>query len=235
MIRLALIGKNIKHSLSPSIYKRIFGERLAYDLLDFQDEKDIPAVEALFKVYAGINITSPYKKHFLNDIELTANAAALGAVNVLKKTEGKIIGENTDYLAILDLLGRYQKVYGPLSVALLGDGVMASVTEVALKKLNIKYTNYSRKKTADFNQLNLETALPLVKEETLLVINTCAREFVFKGKLPKQSLFWDYNYDFPPHKHLSDEILLYTDGKEMLELQAEYAVAFWSFNVGSFK
>lgn len=229
MIRLGLIGKNIQHSLSPSIYQKIYGGKVVYDLLDYQAESDIPNVRDLFNTFNGINITSPYKKHFLNTIELTPNAAALGAVNVLKKSGEKIIGDNTDFLAILDILTKWKNQYGNLSVALLGDGVMAGVTKVALKRLQIKYANFSRRITSDFNQLNLEAAVALSKHETLLVINTCSREYVFNGILPQKTLFWDYNYNFLPHQPLSDTILLYSDGREMLELQAQYAVAFWSF------
>lgn len=231
MIKLALIGKNIQHSLSPSIYQNFYGDKIAYDLLDYSSENEIPAVEALFRTYSGINITSPYKKHFIDSIELTENARALGAVNVLKKEGEKILGENTDFLAILDILERWQKQYGDLKVALLGDGVMAGVTEVALKRLNIKYDHFSRRKSPDFNQLNVEVAVRLKKDETLLVINTCSRDYVFGGNLPPKSLFWDYNYNFLPHKRLSGEIHLYADGLEMLELQAQYAVAFWSLNL----
>jgi len=229
MINLGLVGKNIQHSLSPSIYKRIYGPTISYDLLDFQQENEIPSVAELFKKYDGINITSPYKKHFLNQVELTDSARLLGAINCLKKSGEKIIGENTDYLAILDILSRWKKADEKLKVALFGDGVMASVTEVALKKLGLSYQQFSRKKTPDFSHLNL------INVKNLLVINTCAREFVFKGQLPADCIFWDYNYNFEPHQRLSSLIKLYCDGQEMLELQAQYAVAFWSFNKDSFK
>jgi len=229
MIRLGLIGKNIQHSLSPSIYKRIFGTAVTYDLLDFQTEEDVSPAEELFKKYDGVNITSPYKKHFLNQVQLTESAQTLGAINCLKKSGEKIIGENTDYLAILDILSRWKSADEKLNVVLLGDGVMAGVTEAALIKLGLGYKQYSRKKTPDFAHLNL------IKEPNLLVINTCAREFVFDGQLPQDCIFWDYNYNFEPHRKLSTQVKLYQDGREMLELQAQYAVAFWSFNKDSFK
>lgn len=234
MIKLALIGKNIQHSLSPSIYKNILGPKVHYDLLDYTDESEIPPVDELFKVYSGINITSPYKKHFLNSVELTASAKKLGAINCLKIEDGKVVGENTDYLAIVDILSRWKSTYGELDVALLGDGVMSKITEMALKQLEMNYKVYSRKQSSGFSYLDFEQAYSNSLTQ-LIVINTCAREYVFQGSLPKSTLFWDYNYHFLPHQHLKNHIKLYIDGEEMLDLQAKYAVAFWSFNPSYFK
>jgi shikimate dehydrogenase len=228
MIKLGLIGKNIQHSLSPSIYKKIYGPKISYDLLDFQNEDSIPNVEKLFETYSGINITSPYKTVFLKQVELTDNAKQLGAINCLKKENGIIIGENTDYLAIVEILNRWLLNYKFTEVAVLGDGVMAGVTTEALKKLNLKFKIFSRKKTPDFNSLDLKSVLNLHENDSLLVINTCSRDYTFSGSLPLNTIFWDYNYNFTPHNSLKQKVKLYCDGQEMLELQAQYAVAFWS-------
>lgn len=235
MIKLALVGKNIQHSLSPSIYKNIFGNKVQYDLLDYADSDKIPSVETLFKTYSGINITSPYKTFFLKDVELTANAKTLGAINCLKTENGKVIGENTDYLAIFEILSKWNQQYENLEVALLGDGVMSGVTAKALQKLNIKYKIYSRKKTKDFSYINLSNEYVVDEKRILLVINTCARDYIFNGALPLNTIFWDYNYNFTSHDFLRSKVKVYKDGQEMLELQARYAVAFWLFNPDSFK
>lgn len=233
MIKLALIGRNIQHSLSPSIYKNIYGSKICYDLLDYADEKDIPSAEKIFETYTGINITSPYKKHFLNEVELTENAANLKAINCLKKENGRIVGENTDYLAIIEILSCWKKKYGNLTIALLGDGVMSKVTEQALIKLHLSYRVFSRKMIPAFDQLNLKDEYISGNEQQLLIINTCTREYVFKGDLPQDAMFWDYNYQFSPHEYLKNQIKLYVDGQEMLELQAQYAISFWSLNLNN--
>lgn len=43
MLKLALIGKDIQHSLSPAIYHKYLGDSLKYDLLDFENEEIIQA------------------------------------------------------------------------------------------------------------------------------------------------------------------------------------------------
>lgn len=224
MPRYALIGKNISHSQSPKIYQRLIGSHIQYDLLDYASEEQIPSAQELFKTYDGINITSPYKKHFLNQIELTENAKAIGAINCMKKVNNKIIGENTDYPAVVEILKRYLDV-GIKNVVLLGDGVMAHMTLLALKSLNTNAKQFSRKTNPNLS------ALKLTEQDRQLIINSCSREFVYEGEISPSSIFWDYNYNNPKQSELlKAKISRYDDGLEMLNLQAEHAVAFWSAN-----
>lgn len=228
MNKFGLVGKDISHSKSPEMYRKLISQSVHYDLLDYKSEDEIPLASDLLDIYDGINITSPYKKHFLGQVELTPIASELGAINCLKKENGRIIGENTDYLAIIDTLKHLQKVYGEIEVIILGDGVMAKVAMLALKNLGIVFKVLSRKKTKVFNQLNLieyfdhSSALPVV-------INSCSREFIFNGIIPDRALFWDFNYDFDQHStSIPGKVYKYVDGLAMLERQAFYAVAFWS-------
>ena len=231
MKKLALVGKNIEHSRSPEMYRKLISKDIQYDLLDYENPSQIPSVNELFLKYDGINITSPYKQHFLNEIELTENAKKLLAVNCLKKIGSKVYGENTDFLAIMAILTNWQKKYQDLHIILLGDGVMSKITKLALDSLQISHKNFSRKFTHNFNQLKI----PLIFETEFsgngqrIVINTCARDYIFKGELNKSILFWDYNYNFSQHSStLPSQCLEYVDGLEMLELQAALAVSFWS-------
>lgn len=228
MNKLALIGKNISHSRSPEMYKKLISPSVDYSLLDYPSESLIPPAAELLQSYDGINITSPYKKHFLNDVLLTPIARECNAINCLKKENGIIVGENTDYLAIVEILKRLKDEFVELDVILLGDGVMSTVAQVALKNLNINFRVLSRKITKDFNHLNL-AQLAKVENGRCLVINSCSREYVFDGILQPESLFWDFNYNFEEHNsRISKKVYRYFDGLEMLERQAFFAVAFWS-------
>lgn len=231
MIKLALIGKNIQHSKSPEIYRRLLNCDIQYDLLDFENASQIPKAQNLLDNYQGISITSPYKKHFLTELELSPNAKVLNAINCFGKKDKKIIGENTDYLAILDILNSFISTHGSLNVVILGDGVMAKVTEVALSSLAIEYKIFSRKLTLDFNQLRTSEIFKnsFKSQGQKLIINTCAREFIFSLPIERDAIFWDYNYNFLPHLNsLPAKVSKYIDGLEMLELQARHALAFWS-------
>lgn len=228
MNKFALVGKNISHSRSPEMYRKLISPDVEYDLLDYQSELEIPTAAELLSKYDGINITSPYKKHFLNQVELTPIAKEIGAINCLKNKDGKLFGENTDYLAIVDILKDMQDKHGEIEVIILGDGVMANVAKTALIHLNLKFKVLSRKQTEDFNQLNLIKHFQVTTARPV-VINTCAREFIFNGTIPDTALFWDFNYNFDQHSaSIPGKVYKYVDGLEMLERQAFYAVAFWS-------
>lgn len=228
MNRFALVGKNIAHSKSPEIYRRLISPSIQYDLLDYSDKESIPALSDLFKNYDGINITSPYKEHFLSQIELTEKAGSIGAINCLKKMDGKFLGDNTDYYAVVDGLKSLFEKYGEMRVIILGDGVMSRVAQLALKDLNQTVEVYSRKLTDNFTQLNFGKNNSGISIKPL-IINACSRDFVFTGNLPPESVFWDFNYNFTPHSsQIPAKVHQYLDGYEMLERQAFYAVAFWS-------
>ena len=227
MNKFALLGRNISHSKSPEIYRRLISPTIQYDLLDFGQASEIPEISALLKEYDGINITTPYKEHFLNHVQLSEKARAIGAINCLKKSNGHFYGENTDYFAVVDGLKSLQARYGQMEISILGDGVMSRVVQLALKDLNQTAKVYSRKLTENFSHLNLNN-INLNISTTPLIINACSRDYVFSGELPRNSVFWDFNYSFPSHSsQLPSKIYEYLDGYEMLERQAFYAVAFW--------
>jgi len=232
MKKLALIGKNIQHSKSPDIYRKILGTSIQYDLLDFENVKDIPNALDLLAIYDGISITSPYKKHFLPQVKLTNQAEALGAINCLKSSSGIIYGENTDFLAIQKILFEMIKKYNHLNIIILGDGVMSDVTRQALVNFDtILFKVVSRKTFDHFDWLNLSDIFKVnfSNRNQNLVINTCSRDFIFKGEIDQETIFWDYNYNFGHHlPFVSSKVNQFIDGMPMLELQARYALSFWS-------
>jgi shikimate dehydrogenase len=220
-MKLALIGKNISHSRSPEIYKNILGQGLTlYDLLDFQKENLIPSAIELLKNYNGISITSPYKSHFIDQAQIVNCPLNIPGINCLRSTNNKIEASNTDFLAIKYILQNSSSDLIGKDIAILGDGIMSKITELVLRELKYPYKIYSRKLTEQFNQL--------VFKNTFL-INTCSREFVFSGKLEENVVFWDYNYNFNSHVEILPKICSkYVDGNSLLELQAKYAVEFFT-------
>ncbi len=151
MINLALLGKNIDHSKSPIIYKKFF-EKFSYKLLDYQDKVFIPSLKELFDKHnlLGLNITSPYKGHFLDQIDFSSPIVKkLGLINCIKKRGEKFFSENTDYFAVKYFLKKfYKKNYKQF--ILLGNGSMAKITLDILDELShiydISYFHYYRKK-----------------------------------------------------------------------------------------
>ncbi len=110
---LGLYGINILKSLSPAMHQeegRHHGLNVFYQLMDFAAMGTAGAPEAgsnddlprLLKTaqqmgFAGLNITYPCKQAVLPLLdELSADAAAIGAVNTVVFKNGRSIGYNTD-------------------------------------------------------------------------------------------------------------------------------------------
>lgn len=226
MINLALIGKDISHSKSAKIYERLLGESINYDLLDCSSENEIPPLDQLSKKYQGLNITSPYKKFFFNDVALSNDIKFLGAINCISFEDSGAQGTNTDYLALLGIIDDFINLYPKIYFIIFGDGVMSKVTQNVLDKLGMEYEVVSRKSFPSISQYKINQNL-LSKNDQVILFNACSRDFIYKGDLPLGVTFYDYNYDFLPHKeHFFDQECLYIDGIELLERQATYALEF---------
>jgi len=223
--KLALIGKNISHSKSPEIYNKLLNNQVEYHLLDYPSINEIPEMDFFSKNFDGVSITSPYKEFFIDQVELIGEAQNLKAINCLVFSQQKVYGANTDFLAIKDLLDDYLQKFKIDKFIILGDGVMSRVAEHALLAFSKTPLILSRKRTPDFHQIDLTD---YVGQDYTLVINTCAREYIYNGLISNKIIFWDFNYNFSSHSEKLSSRCIYNDGFKMLELQAEYALQFWS-------
>ncbi|HEV7725701.1 MAG TPA: shikimate dehydrogenase [Modestobacter sp.] len=104
---VGLIGSGIGPSLTPALHEREadeLGVRYLYRRIDL-DALDLPATavgDLLNAVrlagYDGLNITHPGKQLVIEHLdELSADAAALGAVNTVVFRDGRAVGYNTDW------------------------------------------------------------------------------------------------------------------------------------------
>lgn len=226
-LALALVGKNISHSLSPKMYKKILKDSFQYHLLDFSKERDIPSLGDLFSKYAltGLSITSPYKLHFLCEVTIEdPRVKEINIINCIKKQNDTFLATNTDLLATEEILKGLIKNYSFQYFILLGSGPMSHMSQVILKQLHIPFLNLNRKEHGPLENLDLRDF------PNCLVLNACSRDFVFRGELGKNSVFWDYNYSFSDHEDFfrkKKQHVTYIDGQEMLYKQAKFAAYFW--------
>jgi shikimate dehydrogenase len=228
-MKLALIGKSISHSRSPYLYQQILGHETAYDLIDV-DIKQLPLLSELSLKYDGINITSPYKENYIDQVKMEDELVlALGAINTIDLRTAPYLATNTDLLAVRSLLKSYVSRFPQLHLILLGSGVMARVIGLVAKELKISIVSLGRKSHPDVSTLALKPFESTSAQN--LVINACSRDFIFQGSLDPNAIFWDLNYHFLPHQNtLPFKVKEYHDGQEMLFLQAKAAVHFWNAN-----
>ncbi|MFA5584636.1 MAG: hypothetical protein WDA09_10520, partial [Bacteriovoracaceae bacterium] len=176
-VRLALVGRNIRHSKSPELQKQIWGEALdCYDLIDVE-EGDLPSLSELSKRYIGINVTTPYKEAYITQVTIESEVARLiGAVNTISLIDMSAI--NTDAIAVEKLLRDYLQEIPKLRIHLLGAGVMARMTRIISQGLGLELFEYTRALNGDLSDLDLSNL-----ESNDLVINSCSRSFVYQGSI----------------------------------------------------
>ncbi len=227
MIRLALIGRDISHSRSPELYKKILPIPHKYELLDIKQESDLPTIEFLASHYHGINITSPWKPIYQK--YCIPSMQGWSAVNCLRFRSNTCEATNTDVIALKELIPKMQSHYSPSSWAILGDGVMGKVVCRILGDLKIEHHAFSRR--SGDNMLDPLPSDLMAKSGTKIVVNCCAREYSFTGKIDQSTVFWDLNYAHELHEtSLPKRCLAYIDGSELLEIEAKHAVKFWEIH-----
>ncbi|MBQ2068842.1 MAG: hypothetical protein II465_01805 [Bacteroidales bacterium] len=109
MKKYGLIGRDIRWSGSPELFRAAYGGKWPYDLLE-GDEFE-PLWKTFLNGYDGVNITTPYKEAAFGQILALAKdglgtvsgpALRCGAVNIaVKGNDEKIIGENSDFQAVI--------------------------------------------------------------------------------------------------------------------------------------
>jgi shikimate dehydrogenase len=104
--RIALVGAAISGSLSPDLHEReaaALGLDYTYTLLDLDDlPHGWQLRDAVRQGATGFNVTHPAKQAVLGQLDdLSPDARALGAVNTVSVTEGRLTGHNTDHSGFL--------------------------------------------------------------------------------------------------------------------------------------
>jgi len=240
MRKFAVVGFPVKHSFSPAYFEDKFGKEsisdASYTAIEVADISDIKQVVKTHNL-AGFNVTIPHKQTILPFLDSMSEAAkVIGAVNTVTVRDGKLHGDNTDYIgfrkSIRSLLrGGFQ------SALIFGTGGSSAAVKYALNQLGVLCSSVSRGKDGDYSYLDLD-------EETLrensLLINTTPL-----GMSPKLDECVDIPYEFLTKRHLCID-LIYTpaetlflqkasgqgarvkNGLEMLQIQADEAWKIWN-------
>lgn len=99
MRKFGLIGHPIEHSLSPALFKAGYNGRYTYDLIETPDFEE--AYQRFLDGYDGINVTAPFKELAIRKADiLSEECKAIGATNLLVKTQEGIKAYNSDYLGV---------------------------------------------------------------------------------------------------------------------------------------
>lgn len=245
MKKIGLIGYPLGHSFSKNFFNEKFhSEDIDAEYVNFE----IPTINELPNVLlsnpdlVGLNVTIPYKEQVISYLdELSPDAAAIGAVNVIKisrqKGKLKLIGYNSDIIgftqSIEPLLEPQHK-----QALILGTGGASKAVFHGLKKLGIESKFVSR--TAREGMFTYEDLTPEVMAEYKVIVNCTP-----VGMYPRANEFPNIPYDCLTPNHLLYDLLYNPDttlfmkkgadkgavtknGLEMLLLQAFAAWDIWN-------
>ncbi|MGL5272848.1 MAG: shikimate dehydrogenase family protein [Phocaeicola sp.] len=245
MKKYGLIGYPLGHSFSKEFFNQKFqSEHVSATYSNFE----IPNVEELLHIVAtqpqlnGLNVTIPYKEQVIPLLdELSEEAAAIGAVNVIKfvhqKDTLKLIGHNSDVMgftnSIEPLLEEHHK-----KALILGTGGSSKAVQYGLKKLGLTCTFVSR--TPKEGRLSYSELTPEVMQEYTVIVNCTP-----VGMYPHTEMCPPIPYDEITDKHLLYDLLYNPDvtlfmkkgakrgakvknGLEMLLLQAFESWNIWN-------
>lgn len=251
LIRLALFGRPVKSSLSPSIHRMFadqFGLAIEYGLIDTGPDEFADALET-FRLAggAGCNITLPLKREAWQlAVESTPGAEQAQAANTLVHQPTGWVAHNTDGPGLVaDLTvnhaigfsGRRLLILGAggATAGILGSLLAETPSEVVLVNRNLERAEALSARFGSLTVAGWEDLPALGNFD--LVIN--ATSLGHQGRAPalQQSVFapgavcYDLNYykASEPLKALCEAMgQRYIDGLGMLVEQAAYSFSIWT-------
>lgn len=151
-MKCGLLGYPLGHSYSPQIHNLL--GNYAYQLFSVKSHD----LDAFFQNtdFTGINVTSPYKKSVVQYChELTPAAQTVGSVNtIIRRTDGKLIGHNTDYFGFAYMLKSCGVNVTGKKVLVLGSGGAAGTVYTVLSELRAEPVIISRSGKNNYTNLD---------------------------------------------------------------------------------
>lgn len=146
MKHFGMIGLPLEHSYSAQIFSAKFAAEhidAEFSLYPIASIEELPAL--LERVdFSGMNVTMPYKQAiipYLDDLDETARE--VGAVNVVRFSEGKRIGYNSDAIGFINDIRPMLRETDRRALVL-GTGGASRAVAYGLRKLGLDVTFVSR-------------------------------------------------------------------------------------------
>lgn len=233
-MRLALLGYPVSHSRSPAMQNAALQavglSHWQYDAWPVEPDRLAEAVLTLRgDEYAGANVTVPHKETIIPFLDgLTPTAEAIGAVNFLRKHDGRLIGHNTDAAGLLADLYAHHVHISNRPVLILGAGGAARSAVAACAGVGAHLRLIARRReqaTALVRQFSTPVELfewtPLgflqASDDCALILNTTPL-----GMTPNVAASpWLDGTPFPPNAFVYD--LVYNPAETLLTRQARAA------------
>ena len=143
---LGIIGDPVEHSLSPVMHNAAIANLgLDYIYVPFPVKQDLEQAIAGFTAtgIVGFNITIPHKQNIIPLLtEISDDAANIGAVNTVWRTESGWKGTNTDAVGFIAPLKTMSRDWTQMTPLVLGNGgaaraVIAGLTNLGCPEIHV--------------------------------------------------------------------------------------------------
>ena len=228
-IKLAVLGNPIAHSKSPELFNNFFKENKLKGVYDKIELNHIDEFNELKNYYDGFNVTAPFKQSIIPFLDQLSEAAqAIKAVNTIYKKEGLWIGDNTDYIGIIESVKQASTAIDKIeSCLIIGAGGAAQAAAYAIKTLNISGTIINRTKSKaeklaqEFGLTSIDISSIKISNYQLL-INTTPTLPIKTAQLSKNHIVLDAIYHHSPFADVLNNHpgFQYINGKSWLQAQA---------------
>lgn len=244
MKKVAVIGNPVEHSRSPGIFAKWFSQyniEAEYEkVLCTSDDFSFRLNQLKSLGYIGVNITIPFKEvafKLCDEVSERANLAR--AVNCITFEDGKIVGDNTDVLALTEVVSKIN----PTSVVILGAGGAARAAIVAMKVLGCSDVKIYARNPARVTELLEEFPFLSVAEsynDIGLIINATPIGLGVDDIIPDDlkaiqcdkflDLVYSNGHEVAFKQFCNERRINYIDGTISLELQARPCFERWFLN-----
>lgn len=149
MMRAAVLGHPIAHSLSPVLHRAAY-EALSldwrYDAIDVDEAGLASFITALDRSWAGLSLTMPLKRAVVPLLDEASELVdSLGCANTVVLREGRRSGHNTDVAGLVAALTE-SGVTSVASVGILGAGATAGSALAAAARLECESISVSARR-----------------------------------------------------------------------------------------
>ena len=237
MLKLAVLGSPINHSLSPRIHQaayELMGVAASYERFEVDEDSFKDFIET-HQDWNGFSLTMPLKAIGMDVCGFaTSTAKKISAVNTLVSKDGIWNGHNTDVLGFDYLL----KNMDLRDVAILGAGGTAKAALYALAGKEIGARVYRRSTNRDAQLLNANSRVEILPWDEIgdafsatLLVNTLpitAFDAEIKALKPRGDVLDSLYHPWPTPLSQSTDPSRYSSGKDLLVAQALFQIELFS-------
>ena len=167
-MKYGLIGEKLSHSFSKEIHEALAD--YTYEIRELTPDEVAPFLAA--REFEGINVTIPYKEKVLPHLDEISDAAKMiGAVNTVKNVGGRLIGDNTDFYGMREMILRAGIEIKSKKALILGTGGTSKTAKAVLTDLGASEIIVVSRKESD-KTVTYETAVTHHSDAEIIVNTT---------------------------------------------------------------